>query len=143
MWGVLISFKDFKPFIGFMGSDWVGLKHYVNFSQPGCLAHHPQHAVSWACIPRLMVFPVPHYLCSGAERGHLRTRFKFVKPSAIYRTFYPAVVVCGMLAGFPLPIRGIINTIITMFGGEAINFLSSPAWFAPFMLASEVWQTLG
>ena len=31
MWGVLISFKDFKPFIGFMGSDWVGLKHYVNF----------------------------------------------------------------------------------------------------------------
>ena len=31
MWGVLISFKDFKPFIGFMDSDWVGLKHYVNF----------------------------------------------------------------------------------------------------------------
>ena len=32
-----------------------------------------------------------------------------------------------MLVSFLSPIRGIINTIITMFGGEAINFLSTPA----------------
>ena len=30
-----------------------------------------------------------------------------------------------------------------MFGGEAINFLSSPAWFRTIYVASEVWQTLG
>lgn len=50
MWGVLISFKDFKPFIGFMGSDWVGLKHYVNFfsRMPGASS---ATRCFWACIP--------------------------------------------------------------------------------------------
>lgn len=26
MYGVIIAFKDFKPRLGIMGSDWVGLK---------------------------------------------------------------------------------------------------------------------
>ena len=90
-----------------------------------------------------MVFPFP-IIFALALNEVTRTRFKSLsKPSAICRTFLSAVVVCGMLVSFLSPIRGIINTIITMFGGEAINFLSSPAWFRTIYVASEVWQTLG
>lgn len=143
MWGVLISFKDFKPFIGFMDSDWVGLKHYVNFfSNPGCLAHHPQHAASGRVFP-CMVFPVPHYLCSGAERGHPYPVQKVCPNHQLYAAFLSAVVVCGMLVSFLSPIRGIINTVINLFGGESVNFLSNPAYFRTIYVASEVWQTLG
>ena len=108
MWGVLISFKDFKPFIGFMGSDWVGLKHYVNFfSNPD----------AWRIIRNTLFLGVY---------------------SLVWCFPFPIIFV-----SFLSPIRGIINTIITMFGGEAINFLSSPAWFRTIYVASEVWQTLG
>ena len=31
MWGILISFKDYKPLLGFAGSKWVGLKHFREF----------------------------------------------------------------------------------------------------------------
>ena len=31
MWGILLSFKDYKPLLGFAGSKWVGLKHFQNF----------------------------------------------------------------------------------------------------------------
>lgn len=35
MWGVLLAFKDYKPYRGFFGSEWVGLKHFERFfSEP-------------------------------------------------------------------------------------------------------------
>ena len=31
MYGIVIAFKDFKPRLGIMGSDWVGLKYFKEF----------------------------------------------------------------------------------------------------------------
>ena len=31
MYGIIIAFKDYKPKLGYLGSDWVGLKHFIRF----------------------------------------------------------------------------------------------------------------
>ena len=31
MYGVVIAFKNYKPTLGILGSDWVGLKHFESF----------------------------------------------------------------------------------------------------------------
>ena len=31
MFGVSIAFMDYKPAKGFLGSQWVGFKHFINF----------------------------------------------------------------------------------------------------------------
>lgn len=143
MWGVLISFKDFKPFIGFMGSDWVGLKHYENFFSNPDAWRIIRNTLFLGVYSLVWCFPFP-IIFALALNEVTRTRFKkFVQTISYMPHFLSAVVVCGMLVSFLSPIRGIINTIITMFGGEAINFLSSPAWFRTIYVASEVWQTLG
>ena len=143
MWGVLISFKDFKPFIGFMDSDWVGLKHYVNFFSNPDAWRIIRNTLFLGVYSLVWCFPFP-IIFALALNEVTRTRFKkFVQTISYMPHFLSAVVVCGMLVSFLSPIRGIINTIITMFGGEAINFLSSPAWFRTIYVASEVWQTLG
>ena len=37
MYGVLISFQNFRPSKGVLGSEWVGLKHFIDFFQdPFC-----------------------------------------------------------------------------------------------------------
>ena len=33
MWGVMIAFKDYVPFFGFAGSEWVGLQHFQTMLQ--------------------------------------------------------------------------------------------------------------
>lgn len=33
MWGVLLAFKDYQPFLGFWQSSWVGLEHFRTFFQ--------------------------------------------------------------------------------------------------------------
>src|SRR5690606_41113041 len=35
MWGVLISFQNYQPFLGFWSSEWVGFEHFrIFFSNP-------------------------------------------------------------------------------------------------------------
>lgn len=117
MWGVLISFKDFKPFIGFMGSDWVGLKHYVNFFSNPDAWRIIRNTLFLGVYSLVWCFPFP-IIFALALNEVTRTRFKkFVQTISYMPHFLSAVVVCGMLVSFLSPIRGIINTIITMFGG--------------------------
>ena len=31
MYGILLAFKDYSPFLGIIGSEWVGLEHFQRF----------------------------------------------------------------------------------------------------------------
>ena len=141
MWGVLISFKDFKPFIGFWGSEWVGLKHYIDFFNNPDAWRIIRNTLLLGVYTLLWCFPQP-IVFALALNELTRPKFKkFVQTVSYMPHFLSAVVVCGMLNSFLSPVRGIVN--INMFGGETINFLSTASWFRPIYVASEVWQTLG
>ncbi|MGV2911674.1 sugar ABC transporter permease, partial [Bacillus safensis] len=35
MWGLIIAFQDYQPFLGILGSEWVGFKHFIRlFTEP-------------------------------------------------------------------------------------------------------------
>lgn len=143
MWGVLISFKDFKPFIGFADSQWVGMKHYINFFSNPDSWRIIRNTLLLGLYSLLWCFPFP-IIFALALNEVTRTKFKKVVQTISYMPhFLSAVVVCGMLVSFLSPIRGIINTVINTFGGESINFLSNAGWFRTIYVASEIWQTLG
>lgn len=143
MWGVLISFKDFKPFIGFWGSEWVGLKHYIDFFNNPDAWRIIRNTLLLGVYTLLWCFPLP-IVFALALNELTRPKFKkFVQTVSYMPHFLSAVVVCGMLNSFLSPVRGIVNIIINMFGGETINFLSTASWFRPIYVASEIWQTLG
>ena len=143
MWGVLISFKDFKPFIGFWGSEWVGLKHYIDFFNNPDAWRIIRNTLLLGVYTLLWCFPLP-IVFALALNELTRPKFKkFVQTVSYMPHFLSAVVVCGMLNSFLSPVRGIVTIIINMFGGETINFLSTASWFRPIYVASEIWQTLG
>lgn len=143
MWGVLISFKDFKPFIGFAGSKWVGLKHYVNFFSNPDAWRIIRNTLLLGLYTLLWCFPLP-IIFALALNEVTRTKFKKLVQTVSYMPhFLSAVVVCGMLTSFLSPMRGIVNIIIRQFGGESINFLSNASCFRTIYVASEVWQTVG
>lgn len=143
MWGVLISFKDFKPFIGFAGSEWVGLKHYANFFSNPDAWRIIRNTLLLGIYSLLWCFPFP-ILFALALNEITQAKFKkFVQTVSYMPHFLSAVVVCGMIVSFLSPVRGIINTIIQRCGGQAINFMSVAGWFRTVYVASEVWQTLG
>lgn len=57
--------------------------------------------------------------------------------------FLSAVIVCGMIRTLTSVDGGLVNAIVTAFGGEAIPFLGQPEWFRSIYTISEVWQSIG
>ena len=53
------------------------------------------------------------------------------------------VIVASMVVEVFSPQRGIINTIITAFGGSPIHFLASEKWFVPILVATDIWKEIG
>lgn len=143
MWGILISFKDFKPFIGFMDSSWVGLKHYLQFFSSPDAVRIIRNTLILGVLTLIFSFPMP-IIFSLALNELKGVRFKkFVQTVSYMPHFLSMVVVCGMITSFLSPIRGIINQIIVQFGGSAINFMSLGQYFRPIYVISDIWQTMG
>lgn len=143
MWGLLISFQDYKPFIGMRGSNWVGLKHYINFfNSPDCFKII-KNTFLLGIYSLLWGFPVP--IIFALILNEVKNKgFKKVTQTISYMPhFLSTVVVCGMLLSFLSPIRGMINNIIVSFGGQSINFLGSAKYFRTIYVASDIWQSMG
>ena len=44
MYGLVVAFQDFRPVKGYLGSDWVGFKHFQNFFRdPFLLEDHKKY----------------------------------------------------------------------------------------------------
>ena len=71
-------------------------------------------------------------------------RFKrFVQTVTYCPHFISIVVLSGMLYIFLSPRTGLINNVISFFGGEKIFFLGEPSWFRPVFVLSGIWQNAG
>jgi putative aldouronate transport system permease protein len=74
----------------------------------------------------------------------LLTRFRVFVQTAVYLPhFLSWVIMFGVLLMLLSPNNGLINTVIKAFGGEPIAFLTSPEWFRPVVVLSDMWKETG
>ena len=87
-------------------------------------------------------FPVPILLALMINEVGNKFFKKTVQSITYLPHFFSTVIICGMLVDF-LTTDGMINRIITAFGGEPISFLTDPRWFRTIYIASGIWQGAG
>ena len=56
IYGIFIAFKDYRTSRGIMGSEWVGLKHFINFIQYPYFKRIMWNTL-WISLVSLMTFP--------------------------------------------------------------------------------------
>ena len=142
MYGLIIAFKDFSPFKGILKSEWVGFLYFGQFFESQFFGRLIVNTLMLNIYNILFSFPVPILLaiCLNEVR-HLP--YKKVAQTICYLPhFVSTVVIVGILVNFLSP-TGLINSIISAFGGETINFLIKPEWFRTLYVASGVWQSAG
>lgn len=143
MWGIMISFQDFKPLLGFFKSPWVGWKHYVEFlTGPYCLRLIKNTLLLniWGLV---FGFPAPIILAVVLNE----VRQKWLKRSLQTITYMPhfisLVVLCGMIYIFTQP-GGILTTLVGTFTGHSDeSLLGVSSYFRPIYTFSGVWQNIG
>ncbi len=146
MIGILMAFKDFKPFDGYMGiitGEWVGLANFKRFFESYYFGNILRNTLVISGQKILFGFPAPIILALLLNEVR-NMRFKKVVQTISYMPhFLSMVVVMGILRKLLAVDTGYINYFIKQLGGEPIMFLADERYFRSVLVISEVWQTVG
>lgn len=143
MYGIIISFKDYSPAYGIMGSPWAGLRHFERFFNAYFFWDVIANTLRISLYTLLVGVPLPIIL--ALMFNELRSKkFKSLAQTISYiPNFISIVIVVGMVLFFASPVDGVLNAIIQYFGGKPIDFTGSPGMFPHLFVWSGIWQSVG
>ena len=142
LWGLQIAFRKYQSNKGIWGSQWVGLKYFIQF------VNYPNFfQMMWntlrVSLYSLLTFPFPVILAILLND----MKDNFFKRAAQMITYAPhfisTVVLCSMTLMFLNRESGAFNTILTLLGGKAQDWMARPYLFAPVYVITGLWQNLG
>ena len=142
MAGLVMAFQNFLPAKGFFRSRWVGLDNFKFMFQ---LPDSKQIFINTLVIAiskmilNLLV-PLVFALMLNAVRGKVLKR---TLQTVVYLPNFISWVILGSIISDIFSKSGIINTIITSLGGDAIIFMGSNTWFRPIVVLTDVWKGFG
>jgi putative aldouronate transport system permease protein len=142
IWGILISFKNYKPIYTFSTSKWIGLANYVEFFTNSDFPRLLGNTLRIAMLNVLFYFPIPIIISLMLhEVNHLR--FKRITQSLLYIPHFISWVVVAVITNNIFGDRGVVNTGLETIGFDTQPFLYSDRWFLPILLFQVIWKECG
>ena len=144
MFGIIIAFKDYRISRGFLGSDWVGFKHFINFFTTPSAFNVVRNTIILNVYGVLWGFWVPIVfailLCE--LKGE---KFRKAVQTVSYLPYFISTVIIASLVNMLLSIdNGPINVIRTaLTGAEPLNFLVIPKYFRTIYITTNIWSGFG
>ena len=142
MYGIQIAFQDFRPVLGYSGSPWVGLKHFINFFNGANFWRLIRNTLYLTTYSLVAGFPIPIILALLLNVINEKLR-KPIQTILYAPHFISVVVMVGILNLVFSPSIGIVNNVIAALGGERIYFMTEPSAFRHLYVWSGIWQELG
>ncbi len=143
MVGVLMAFQNFNPVKGILGSQWVGMKHFVDFFTGIYAWRTIRNTLALSLLDLIFNFPAPIIFALMLNEVKNRYFKKTVQTISYMPYFISMVVMCGIIVDFTSA-GGIISTLVANLTGTASqNLLGDPACFRPIYIISNIWQGLG
>ena len=143
MFGLIISFENYKPATGFFHSRWVGFKHFNAFFHDFYFQRVLMNTIRISITNLVFTFPMPILLALFLNQLPSK-RYKKIVQTVIYAPhFISTVVLVGIISLFFSPSSGIVNFIIQWLGGTPIHFMGQASWFRPLYIGSDIWQNAG
>lgn len=142
MYGALISFQDYSPRLGMMGSPWVGLKHFKDFFQSRSALKVIRNTFVLSGLDILISFPLP-ILFAILLNEVKNTLFKRTIQTISYMPhFISLVIACSLIKNF-CAYDGLINSLLVKLGFSRYSIMQDPASFKWVYVFSNVWQEMG
>ncbi len=142
MAGLVIAFKDFNPFTGFWNSDWVGFKHFARMFESSEVIQVLVNTIQISLLQIFVAFPVSIILALMLNELQHATLKRFIQSLIYLPHFLSWVVVVGIFVVF-LRGEGLVNSVLSNIGMEAIPFLTDPAYFKPIIILQVIWKEAG
>lgn len=145
MYGIQIAFRDFKPRAGIWGSEWVGLKHFIDFFDSYNFTQLLFNTLGISVYSIFVGFPIPIILALMLHVSERKVLKKVTQNVAYMPHFISVVVLVGIINQILNPVSGVIGTFYHMFGGIGVapDVRASAAAFRHLYVWSGVWQQMG
>lgn len=143
MWGIVISFQNYSPYLGLWHSEWVGWAHFDRlFSNPDFLVIL-RNTLAINALSLLFFFPLP--IALSLMMNEIRNRwFKGAVQSVIYLPhFLSWVVIAGISLIMLSESDGIINDLLDAVGLGRVDFLTNADYFWGLLTLQSIWKEVG
>jgi putative aldouronate transport system permease protein len=140
--GNVVAFENYSPFLGFLGSPWVGLDNFV------ALFSNPEVGVALTNtliingLQILCYFPATIALAlllnSVMSQG-----VKRVVQSIVYLPYFIGWVILVSVWQSVLGGDGLLNQTLTNHGLATVNLMRNPDLFKPMMVLQYIWKNIG
>ena len=143
IYGIVMAFERYTPSKGFFGSEFVGLKYFIQFFRDPFCFRIIKNTVLLSLYSLLWTFPAPILLALLLNEVRCSRYKKLVQTVTYLPHFISVVILIGLMKELFSSVDGIVNRMIAAFGGSAVNFFSEPGWFRTLYVGSSLWQGMG
>lgn len=143
MAGLVMAFQDFKPWLGFTKSPWVGLDHFRTafMRQDSLQVVWNTFIIASIKIVMNLIVPVVFALLLNEVR-HMK--IKRTVQTLVYLPHFLSWVILGGIIGDLLSSQGLINGwLLPMLGIQPILFLADGDWFRLIVILTDNWKEFG
>ena len=142
IYGAIIAFENFRPSDGIMGSEWVGLEHFINFFKSRSFWTVLKNTFSISLSSILFGFPAPIIFALLLNEMTNKKMAGAIKTISYMPYFISLVVICAMIKTF-VSGDGLIGGAVNSLLGTQGSLLDRPNCFVPIYIISNIWQGVG
>ncbi|UOQ47040.1 sugar ABC transporter permease [Gracilibacillus caseinilyticus] len=143
MWGIVIAFQDYSPFLGVWESEWVGFEHFQYFFSNPDFLRLLRNTFILALYDLVFFFPAPIILSLMLNEIRLSFYKRTLQTLVYVPHFMSWVIIASVSYVFLTTGGGVVNELLSGLIGKEVNFLSSPDWFRPMIIGQIMWKETG
>lgn len=143
MYGVVIAFKDYVPFLGIDGSKWVGLENFREFFMSPDFTRIFANTLILALLNLIFSFPAPILLALLLNEVRQKI-FKNLTQTFIYIPhFLSWTIVVSLWFIIFSSDGGAITQLVQTITGHHVDFMGTLGWFRPMIVLQTIWKETG
>lgn len=143
MYGVQIAFRNYVPFLGIHGSEWVGLTHFQQFFNSPDFMRLLGNTLILSFLSISVSFPIPILLAVLLNEVRSSIAKRLVQTFIYIPHFLSWTIVVGLTHLLFSVSGGAVTGLYNTLTGTNTNFLADPNWFRPMIILQGVWKGAG
>lgn len=142
LFGNVLAFQDYVPFLGISGSRWVGLAHFERMLTDPLFWNAVRNTLVIAALQLVFFFPAPLALALLLNSVVGDTVRRFVQ-SVVYLPHFLSWVIVVALFQQMLGGAGVVNGWLSALGWSGVSVIGNPDLYGPLVIAQLVWKECG
>lgn len=145
MIGLIGAFEDYQPALGYLKSEWVGIKYFKQFITGYHFPIIMRNTLVLSFLKLAIGFPVPILFALLLNEIRLSKFKKVVQTVSYLPQFISWVVIISLFGRMLSTDGGLLNNFLLAIGAidKPIAFMSDPSYVWPIAVLTEIWKGMG